>query len=275
ERRGKPTDTVQIQAASSHTVTALNVRAGQYVQPGTHLMTLAQLDRLWLLAEVEEAHIDRVQVGQSVTVQAAAFPGARWKAEVERLGSGLDPTTRTLTARIVIDNADGRLRPEMFVRADIAMPASEAVLSVPASSVIRDGHVDRVIKALGDGRFEVAKVALGQRVGDRWEIREGLAAEDAVVIQGQFLLDTEADIAAEALRLSAPDSDSAAAVHEQHDAALDAHVEHSMHHEMHDPGSAAPDHASHAHPGDGGRPSSENHHHAHGEHGNAHAEAHP
>ncbi|WP_420426661.1 efflux RND transporter periplasmic adaptor subunit [Algiphilus sp.] len=280
ERRAQATDTVLIQATAARTVTGMHVRAGQYVQPGTHLMTLAQLDRLWLLAQVEEAHIGRLREGQSATVQVAAFPGERWEASIERLASQLDPQTRTLTARLVIDNADGRLRPEMFVRADIALPASDAVLSVPASSVIRDGRSDRVVKAVGDGRFEVAKVELGQRVGDRWEVRAGLSAQDDVVIQGQFLLDTEANVDAEALRLSEPEPETAsghsAADHTHHGTEADARMDHSSHHDMHgDATSMGVEHGSHPAPSGSDAQPSEHHQHAHGDHGAGHGEAHP
>lgn len=218
QRRGKATDTVQIQASTAHTVTALPVRAGQFVQPGTHLMTLAQLDTLWLLAEVEEAHIGRLREGQSASVTVSAYPGGSWSAQVARLASTLDTKTRTLPVRLVVDNSDGRLRPEMFARVDIAVASGEPVLSVPASSVIRDGRSSRVVKALGDGRFEVVAVELGQRVADRWEIRAGLDVDDEVVVQGQFMLDTETNVDAEALRISGAEAPDDGANGHDHDA---------------------------------------------------------
>lgn len=296
ERRGKATDTVQIQATAPQTLTAMNVRAGQYVQPGTHLMTLAQLDTLWLLADIEEANIGWLQQGASATVEVSAYPGAPWKAEVERLASGLDPKTRTLAARLVIDNHDGRLRPEMFARAEIAAPTLDGVLSVPASSVIRDGRTDRVIKALGDGRFEVAAVALGQRVDDRWEIRQGLSAGDDVVIQGQFLLDTEANVDAEALRISGTEDATEADSHDQGASKADGEMRHSMDGDMHDgmhdameegkhgdiqadtqkgAAMAGSDHASEASPSGAHAATTEHDHHQHGEGAGAHDEERP
>jgi len=206
KRRGKATDTVAVQASESLTVTGLQVRAGQFVQPGTHLMTLADLERLWLLAEVEEAHIGWLKEGQAAILTMDAYPDRSWRAEVERLASTLDPKTRTLPVRFSVDNPDGALRPEMFGRAEIQLTTDSSVLSVPASSVIRDGRADRVVKALGKGRFQVVGVDLGRRIGGFWEIRGGLKAGDEVVTQGQFLLDTEADVDAEALRMSEPAS---------------------------------------------------------------------
>ena len=206
-KRGKASDTVRVQAASAGLVTALAVRPGQYVQPGTHLMTVARLDRLWMLADVEEGRVAALRPGSKATVRVGAYPGEEWTATVERRSSTVDATTRTLALRLVVDNSDGRLHPGMFARASIALPPTPSVISVPVSSVIRDGQVDRVIKALGDGRFAVTRVALGQRVADRWEIREGLSDGERVVIQGQFMLDTEAQVEVEALRIGGASAD--------------------------------------------------------------------
>jgi Cu(I)/Ag(I) efflux system membrane fusion protein len=108
----------------------------------------------------------------------------------------LDPKTRTLKVRLRFDNAAESLRPNMFARVTIQGDSVGEVVHVPREALIRGGSVDRVVVALGDGRFRAQPVTVGIESGDRVAIRKGLSMGDRVVTSGQFLIDSESNIEA-------------------------------------------------------------------------------
>jgi Cu(I)/Ag(I) efflux system membrane fusion protein len=123
---------------------------------------------------------------------------------VDYIHPALDPVTRGLRVRLRVDNPGGHLKPNMYVRIDIRSPQGEPVLSVPRSALIREAQEDRVILALGGGRYAPRKVRAGMESGDRVQILEGLSAGDSVVTSAQFLIDSEANLEASLQRLQAP-----------------------------------------------------------------------
>jgi Cu(I)/Ag(I) efflux system membrane fusion protein len=105
------------------------------------------------------------------------------------------PDTRTVEARIDVDNASGVLKPDMFV--DVSLEgAPSAGLTVPESAVIPTGERTLVFVDKGDGHYEPREVALGARVADGYEVRRGLAAGERVVVSANFLLDSESSLRA-------------------------------------------------------------------------------
>jgi len=185
---------IRVFASKDGVVAHLGVREGIYVTPATNVMAIAELDRVWLLAEVFERQAAWVEPGQQAEVELDYLPGERWAGTVDYVYPELDPRTRTLKVRVRFDNATQVLRPNMFARVTIFGNESEPVLHVPREAVIRGGSIDRVVLALGQGQFRAQPVELGIEVGDRVEIRSGLSDGDRVVTSGQFLIDSESNI---------------------------------------------------------------------------------
>jgi Cu(I)/Ag(I) efflux system membrane fusion protein len=182
-------------------VAALNVREGMYVKPATEVMSVADLSSVWLLAEVFEGQAEWVQAGQPATVRLSHLPGREWRGQVEYVYPSLDPKTRTLSVRLRFDNPDESLKPNMY--ANVAIDAGEKpdMLVVPLEALIRTGREDRVILALGEGRFSSRTVVPGMESGEWVEIARGLDAGEQVVTSGQFLIDSEASLKASIMRM--------------------------------------------------------------------------
>jgi membrane fusion protein, copper/silver efflux system len=197
-RRAEPRTLVR--AHHGGVVTELNVREGMFVTPETIVVTLADLSSVWVFADVSERQSAWVEVGQSAEVRLPYRPGEVFEGRVEYIYPALDPKTRTLRARLRFDNPDEALKPNMYVNARIQAGPADALLSVPQQALIRTGQADRVIVALGEGKFRAQDVVPGIESGERVEIREGLVEGDRVVLSGQFLIDSEASIQASAMR---------------------------------------------------------------------------
>ncbi|WP_096364412.1 efflux RND transporter periplasmic adaptor subunit [Thiohalobacter thiocyanaticus] len=210
-RTRKVEQRVAYHARQDGIVAALNIREGMYVQPKTEVMTLADLSSVWLMADVFERQADWVEVGQPAEVRLPYLPGEVWEGEVEFVYPTLDARTHTLKVRLRFDNLQERLKPDMYADVRIFAGASEPGLVIPLEALIRTGENERVILALGEGRFSAREVVSGIESGDWVEIRRGLAEGDRVVTSGQFLIDSEASIRGTLNRLDAAgdESDSA------------------------------------------------------------------
>ena len=185
---------VRVYAEDDGVIAHLGVREGIFVTPATEVMAVAQLDRVWVLAEVFERQAAWVRPGQRASVELDYLPGEALSGTVDYIYPELDPQTRTLKVRLRFDNESQTLRPNMFARVIIDGDPVEDVVHVPREALIRGGKVNRVVVALGQGRFQSRPVELGIESGDRVVIRKGIAAGDQVVTSAQFLIDSESNI---------------------------------------------------------------------------------
>ncbi|MCY4129636.1 MAG: efflux RND transporter periplasmic adaptor subunit [Gammaproteobacteria bacterium] len=185
---------VKVVANTDGVVAMLGVREGVYVTPATHVMSIADLDRVWILAEVMERHADAVAVGQKVVFEVDSKPGRSFEGQVEYIYPDLDPRTRSLKVRIGYSAEEDVFRPNMFARVSIMISSERDVIHVPTSALIRGGASDRVVLDLGEGRFKSVPVLVGYESGSFTEILRGLDVMDRVVISGQFLIDSESNI---------------------------------------------------------------------------------
>ena len=185
---------VRVYAEADGVIANLGVREGIYVTPATEIMSVAKLDKVWVLAEVFERQAAWVKAGQPATVELDYLPGESWRGVVDYVYPELDPKTRTLKVRLRFENAAATLRPNMFSRVIIEAEGYGDVVHVPREAVIRGGSIDRVVVALGQGRFNAKPVRLGIESGDRVAIRSGILAGEDIVVSGQFLIDSESNI---------------------------------------------------------------------------------
>ncbi len=220
ERERTVSQRVRVYAEADGVIAKLGVREGIYVTPATDIISVAKLNQVWVLAEVFERQAAWVEPGQHAMVELDYLPGETWHGTVDYVYPELDPKTRTLTVRLRFDNPDEVLRPNMFARVTIHGRPTGDVVHVPREALIRGGTVDRVVLALGNGRFRSVPVEVGIESGDRVAIQSGLAEGDPVVVSGQFLIDSESNIGAALSRMS--DDDNATPMpgdgdHEDHD----------------------------------------------------------
>lgn len=185
---------VRVYAESDGVIAHLGVRQGIFVTPVTEVMSVAKLDRVWIIAEVFERQSSWVKPGQQAVVELDYLPGTTFKGRVDYVYPELDPKTRTLRVRLKFDNAGELLRPNMFARVAIHAEGFGNVVHVPKEAVVRGGSMDRVVVALGDGRFRAKAVRLGMESGDRIAIRSGVSEGEEVVVSGQFLIDSESNV---------------------------------------------------------------------------------
>jgi Cu(I)/Ag(I) efflux system membrane fusion protein len=193
-KSGRTTGRVPFYAPSSGVVTELMAREGAMVSPDMIAMTITELGSLWVIAEVPEAQAGWLREGTHATVRFPSLPGEPVHGMVEYVYPELSMETRTVRARIALDEQPAGVKPNMLARIDLLAADGMPVLHVPRSALIRGGSEDRVVVALGGGRFTSRKVVAGAESGERVAIREGLQEGEQVVVAAQFLLDSEANL---------------------------------------------------------------------------------
>ena len=187
--------TLTLYAPASGVITRLGVRSGMEVQPNSNLYTIADLSKVWVLADVYEYELPWLELGQTAAVELSYLQGKSMEGELTYIAPFLDPETRTAEVRLELDNSAGKLKPGMFGNAVIAGEPRTDALAIPTESVIRSGTRTIAVVALGDGRFEPRDIELGLDSGDGWlEVLDGLEEGEDVVISSQFLIDSESNL---------------------------------------------------------------------------------
>lgn len=169
---------------------------GARFMPGEALFRIADLSKVWIVADVYEQDLARVRLGQTASVTLDAFPGRRFEGKVAYLYPTLNAATRSTPVRLELDNREGLLRPGMFARVDLAVADTTPRTVVPSSAVIDDGKRQVVLLALDEGRFKPQPVRLGRHGADAVEVLDGLRAGDRVVVSANFLIDSESQLKA-------------------------------------------------------------------------------
>ncbi len=194
EQTGEPRRLITIAAPRSGVVVNRGITVGTSVDPSTTLLTIADLSRIWVLAEVPEANIPGIRVGTIARLEFPASGAPPFSARVDFLYPTLTERTRTLRVRFSAANPTGGLRPGLYGTAAFESPGRQ-VLTVPRDAVVDTGAEQHVFVAAGD-RFEPRVVSLGVQLADRVEIQSGLELGDRVVSAGVFLLDSESRLRA-------------------------------------------------------------------------------
>jgi RND family efflux transporter MFP subunit len=188
----KPPRDVPFRAPASGHLVEKTVVQGSAVQPGMKLMRIEDHSKMWLDAQVYEEQFAMVKTGQVVEATLDAVPGKTFKGKITFLHPHLDHTTRTITARVTLDNPDFGLRPGMYAIANILTEPLAGAIQAPREAVIDTGTRQIAFVDAGDGHFDPRNVRMGV-VGDdgRVQIIDGLAPGERVVTSGQFLIDVE------------------------------------------------------------------------------------
>ncbi|MGD0628131.1 MAG: efflux RND transporter periplasmic adaptor subunit [Terracidiphilus sp.] len=185
---------VTIYAYASGTVVDRKVTQGQYVNAGDTLFTVADLSQVWIKADVYEEQLSQIRQGQDVEIVADSIPNKTLHGHVDFIEPAANPQTRTVPVHVHVANPGMRLLPGMFVSATFVSRAAQPSIAVPRSAVLDTGTRKIVYLARPNGVFEAREVQLGAPSGDLFPVSGGLALGDKVVLNGNFLIDSQAHL---------------------------------------------------------------------------------
>ncbi|MFQ5581572.1 MAG: efflux RND transporter periplasmic adaptor subunit [Mariprofundaceae bacterium] len=206
QKTHKVRKSMHIHAPAAGVVTQIGVREGAHVTPMSELYQIADLSRVWVLADLYEYEISWVKVGDEGRLRIASLPGRDFTGHITYIYPYLDPKTRTNKVRIEFDNAEGLLKPDMFGDVAISAGRVKSGVFVPRESVLITGKKAHLFVQTEPGRFEPRTVRTGASTDGLFEILEGLEAGELVVSSGQFLIDSESSIREAAAKMIAPKS---------------------------------------------------------------------
>lgn len=183
---------VPIRAPLAGKVLMTDATVGERVEPGATLFHIGDLDEVWLLVDVYEGNLGAVSTDQGVTFTVEAWPQETFVGTVEQIGDWVEPQARTVEVRVVVPNADHRLKPNMFAEAQLTVAANGPVgVVLPAEALVDlDGeHV--VFIEEEPGHYEAREVQVASTTTDQVQIAQGVEAGEPVVIDGAFALKSE------------------------------------------------------------------------------------
>jgi len=184
-------DDVPILAPASGYIIEKFVTPGKTVQPSTDTFLIGDLSQVWMLASVRQEQLAELRVGQSATVNLQGSTGQSFTGKITNLGQELDPATRAMQVRIVLNNPGNRLRPEMLATAEIPVGERKPVMLVPSDAVQQIDGQDVVFVRTAADRFTVRPVHTGETAGGKTPVLDGLKAGEQIVVRGSFTLKSQ------------------------------------------------------------------------------------
>jgi len=197
----KVTQTLKIYAPQDGIIERMMMRDGMYVTPSVELISLVNLSNVWIQANVFERQASWIKEGQDMSAVLNAFPQKQWLGKVDYIYPELDPVTRSLKVRLRVANENFQLKKEMYAEVFINAGQIKDALIIPKQAVIRDGREERVIVALGEGKFQARQIKTDVEVDDQVTVLSGLQEGDEIVTSAQFLIDSEASLKASFARM--------------------------------------------------------------------------
>ena len=192
-RQVKPA--ITFYAPISGTVITKNIQEGEYVDEGTTLYQLANLSKVWAYLDIYEKDIQHLSVNQIVHITNESFPGEMFTGHVTFIDPVLNPNTRTIRVRTEFVNTESKLKPQMWVKAHIVLPAKSALV-VPTTAILPTGKRNLVWVEVKENSFEPREVMLGIENENFVEVLSGLKESESVVTTGGYLLDSESQLQA-------------------------------------------------------------------------------
>jgi Cu(I)/Ag(I) efflux system membrane fusion protein len=196
ERTGVARRDVVFRSPATGIVMERKAVAGMRFMPGETLYQVADLSRVWVIADVNEQDIGLVANGRHAQVRINAYPDKRFDGVVTYVYPTLKMETRTVPVRLELANPGGLLKPGMYAQVELAAAAAGKVVAVPASAIIDSGVRRVAIVQTGEGRFEPREVEVGARSEDWIEVRSGVKEGEPVVVSANFLIDAESNLRA-------------------------------------------------------------------------------
>ena len=194
EESKKVKKSLHIHSPAAGTVINVGVRRGQYVTPETELYQITDLSDVWVYAEVYDYELPWIKVGDEVEMALASLPGEIFAGVLSYIYPYAEAKTRTTKVRIVFDNVNFKLRPEMLADVKIHADLLHDVLVIPAEAVVRSSNETQVFVDRGEGKYEPRTVRLGVSSGNQVVVLSGLEPSEKVVTSAQFLIDSESKL---------------------------------------------------------------------------------
>jgi len=173
------------------TVIERHLTLGEIVEPANTLFVIADLSKLWVLADVMEKDIPIVKKGQTVVLSVLAYPEKVFTGTVSHISETIDSATRAVKVRAEVDNPDGLLKPEMFVTVKIRNTEKENVLAIPETAIQQEGGKKIVFVAKNDYTFEKREVSVGPSMSGFHQVLDGVKEGERIVVKGGFILKSE------------------------------------------------------------------------------------
>jgi cobalt-zinc-cadmium efflux system membrane fusion protein len=176
------------------TVVQRKVGPGQYISAGASdpVFVIGDLSTVWLTAFVRETDAAIVSVGQEISFNVLALPGRALSARISYVAAAIDPATRRLLVRAIIDNKDGQLKPEMFANVTIYSASDHAAIGVPKQALIYEGDQVRLWVAHEDRSIELRQIKTGLTNGNLVEVKGNLKPGEQIVTKGSLFIDRAA-----------------------------------------------------------------------------------
>jgi RND family efflux transporter MFP subunit len=197
DQTGEPITDLTVNSPVAGYITEKNALPNMSVQPDTKLYTIADLSEIWVFAQIFQNDAGKIKPGDAAEVTVDAYPGQVFRGKVDYLLPQLDMATRTLPVRLVFPNPGLKLRPGMYVNVSLKLPLGQRLI-VPDSAVFHSGTKNLIFSYAGDGNIEPHEVELGPHVGDQSVISKGVKVGEQIVTSANFLIDSEAQLAAAA-----------------------------------------------------------------------------
>jgi len=195
ERTRKVEKTLALYAPEKGIVSMKMVQEGQFVKSGMDLLTISDISKVWVMADIYEYELPWVRVGQQAEIILPFVGSKRVTGKLGYLYPYVEPKTRTVKARIELDNPNFELKPDMYVNVHLQTSPVENALTIPAEAVLHSGEKETVFVALGKGKFEPRQVKTGvQDDQGNLQITQGLLDGERVVTSAQFMLDSESKL---------------------------------------------------------------------------------
>jgi len=195
-RSGKVKNNFEVLAGSSGIVTSKRVNAGDYVNSGTVLFEVANLSNVWVLFDAYESDLPFLKVGNSISFSLQALPGSTFNANIKFIDPVMDPTSRVAKVRVEVNNASGKLKPEMFatgiVQANLNQYKDKLV--IPSTAVLWTGKRSLVYVKQTDSSFKMREIELGPMLGNSYVVLDGLNDGEEIVTEGTFSVDAASQL---------------------------------------------------------------------------------
>lgn len=201
---------LRVYAPQDGVVISLEAAEGMFLQPNTRALSLTDLSRVWVIADVFERDIGRLSENMTAVAEFDHLPGKRFEGRIDYIFPELDARTRTLPVRVRFDNNEGLLKPNMFGTVALVPDESREAVTVPSEAIILTGRAERVILRTGEGTFKPRLITAGLSdafgEGGRTEVVQGLSPGEEVVASAQFLIDSESALSAGLMRMAPTDA---------------------------------------------------------------------
>jgi Cu(I)/Ag(I) efflux system membrane fusion protein len=200
ENSGMPKIEFDVFAEFSGVVTQRNITVGDYINTGTSLFNIVNLDKIWIMLDAYESDLSRVTVGNPISFTAAGIPGQTYQAKVTYIDPILNPATRAASLRAELNNPGGKLLPEMFVSAKVktnTKTQNEGV-AIPRTALLWSGKRSVVYVKVPNSEYpayEMREITIGSKIGDMYAVEAGLDIGEEIVTNGVFAIDAASQLA--------------------------------------------------------------------------------